>query len=269
MDILVTLNENYVPQLRVMLTSLWLNDPGEETHIWLLHSSLSQSTIDGLKHLCAAHGSHLHEVQADQSLFTGAPSSRQYPSEMYYRLLAGQLLPASLKRVLYLDPDILIINPLRPLWDTDLEGNIFGACAHTGKTEIANDISRLRLGTDKYYNSGVLLMDLEQARREIVPDALFSYAEEHRKELILPDQDMLNAIFGGRILNLPDILWNYDARNYSTYYLRTAGEANTDWVMANTAILHFCGKEKPWKSLYRHRFGILYKHYMNLSQRQI
>lgn len=79
---------------------------------------------------------------------------------------------------------------------------------------------------------------------------------------------MLNAMFGPEILDLPDILWNYDARNYSNYYLRSAGEANTDWVMANTAVLHFCGREKPWKPLYRHRFGILYKHYMNLARRE-
>ena len=39
---------------------------------------------------------------------------------MYYRLLAPHLLPGQVDRVLYLDPDILVINPIRPLWDTDL-----------------------------------------------------------------------------------------------------------------------------------------------------
>ena len=268
MDLLVTLNENYMPQLRVMLTSLWLNNPGEETRLWLLHSALPEETVQSLEGFCTRHGCALHEVRARQDLFAGAPTTKQYPAEMYYRLLAGQLLPPSLKRVLYLDPDILVINPLKSLWETDLQGRIFGACAHTGKTEIANDLSRLRLGTEKYYNSGVLLMDLEAARARISPEALFRFADEHRKELILPDQDMLNAMFGPEILDLPDILWNYDARNYSNYYLRTSGEATTDWVMANTAILHFCGKEKPWKPFYHHRFGILYKHYMNLCRRQ-
>lgn len=122
MDILVTLNENYIPQLQVMLTSLWLNNPGRETRIWLLHSALSPQTVESLAALCARHGSSLYEVRADQSLFAGAPASKQYPAEMYYRLMAGRLLPESLKRVLYLDPDILIINSLAPLWDTDLGG---------------------------------------------------------------------------------------------------------------------------------------------------
>lgn len=267
MDILVTLNENYLPQLKVMLTSLFLSCPNEEIDIYLLHSSLSAPSVRSLENFCEKSSGTLHEVLADKSLFEGAPATQQYPVEMYYRLLAGNLLPSTLSRVLYIDPDTLIINSIKALWDTDLRGNLFAACAHTGKTELANDINRLRLGTEKYYNSGVLLIDLDAARREIVPQELFKFASEHRRELLLPDQDMLNAMFPTRILDLPDILWNYDARNYSNYYLRTSGEANTDWVMKNTGILHFCGKEKPWKPLYRHRFGILYKHYMQLSER--
>ena len=133
---------------------------------------------------------------------------------MYYRLLASRLLPDTLDRVLYLDPDILVLNPLRPLWETDLEGNLFAAAAHTGKTELANSVNRMRLnsGSD-YYNSGVLLMDLAAARREIDPEEIFRYVAEHKKELLLPDQDLLNALYGRRILPLDDALWNYDARN--------------------------------------------------------
>lgn len=37
--------------------------------------------------------------------------------------------------------------------------------------------------------------------------------------------------------------------------------------MAHTAVLHFCGKAKPWRRGYLHRFGILYKHYMELTRR--
>ena len=37
--------------------------------------------------------------------------------------------------------------------------------------------------------------------------------------------------------------------------------------MAHTAILHFCGKAKPWKPGYFYRFGLLCQHYMQLSRR--
>lgn len=41
------------------------------------------------------------------------------------------------------------------------------------------------------------------------------------------------------------------------------------WVIDNTAILHFCGRAKPWKPGYPYRFGILYKHYARLAQKWI
>ena len=217
---------------------------------------------------CSAYGYAFVPIRVEDALFQDAPVTRQYPKEMYYRLLAPQLLPRQLERVLYLDPDILIINPIRPLWETDLRGNLFGAAAHTGKTELANSVNQLRLGTQRdYYNSGVLLMDLDAGRREIRPQALFDYVEKHRKELILPDQDLLNGLFSWRVLELEDVLWNYDARNYSNYLLRSGGVCDLRWVMEHTAILHFCGKEKPWKPKYFHRFGVLYQHYVQLTRR--
>ena len=66
---------------------------------------------------------------------------------------------------------------------------------------------------------------------------------------------------------LQDAIWNYDARNYSSYLLRSGGVYDMQWVMQHTAILHFCGREKPWKPGSIHRFGILYQHYMQLARR--
>ena len=266
--LLCALDANYLPQLRVLLTSIRLNNPGETFGLYLMHSGLPECELEGLERWCGEAGWEFHSVPVDAALFDGAPVTAQYPREMYYRLLAGQMLPESLTRVLYLDPDILVINPLRELWETDMQGNMFAAAAHTGKTELANNVNRIRLGTDHdYYNSGVLLIDLERCRSEVTPDELFAFVREHRRELVMPDQDLLNAVYGDSILPLDDALWNYDARNFNNYMLRSAGEQDMDWAMENTAILHFCGKAKPWKPNYIYRFGVLYRHYERLAER--
>ena len=267
--LLTTLDRNYLPQLQVLLTSIRVNDPGDSFLLILLHSGIPEEALDGVRRQCGAYGYPFLPIRVGEDLFRGAPVTKQYPREMYYRLLAPHLLPERFRRVLYLDPDTLVINPLRPLWETDLGGGLFAAAAHTGKAELASSVNQLRLGTEQaYYNSGVLLMDLEAGRREILPEAVFRYVELHRRELILPDQDVLNAMYGDRILPLEDALWNYDARNYSSYLLRSGGRQDLPWVMAHTAILHFCGKEKPWKPKYIHRFGILYQHYAQLTRRE-
>lgn len=268
MELLVTVDKNYIPPLQVMLTSLHMNNPGEDVELYLLHSKLQEKELEPLEKQCGRLGYKFFPVKIEDSWFSQAPVTKQYPREMYYRLLAPCFLPQKLHRILYLAPDILVINSLKPLWETDMKGRLFAAAAHTGKTNLANNINQVRLGTThKYFNSGVLLINLDQGRKEILPEEIFRYAGEHAKELLLPDQDILNAVFGSRTLELDDYLWNYDARNYSTYLLRSGGVCDMDWVMGNTGILHFCGKTKPWQAGYIHRFGILYKHYMQINRR--
>ncbi len=266
--LLVTVDENYLYPLHIMLTSLSLNNPGETFSLYIMHREIPGSGLEAVAKHCEAIGCRMISVQVDDSCFHGAPTMKQYPAEMYYRLLAPLLLSSNLSRILYLDPDILVINPIRPLWETDMKGNLFAAASHQGKTELINGVNQVRLGTDsKYYNSGVLLIDLERGRKEIISKQIFEYVNEHGKGLLLPDQDILNALYGDRILELDDALWNYDARNYSTYLLLSAGVYDIDWVVSHTSILHFCGKSKPWQLGYLHRFGILYKHYQQLTRR--
>lgn len=268
--ILVTLDKNYIPQLRVLMMSLYLNHPGQAFDIYLLHSRIPEEELKSLDTDLKKLNFTLIPVRAAENTFSEARVTDRYPKEMYYRLLAAQWLPKELDRILYLDPDILVINPLYDLWNTDISGYLFAAASHTGKTDVANGVNRIRLGTENdYYNSGVLLINLELARKVIDPQEVFDFVEANPMELLLPDQDVLNAMYGDRILEVPDVLWNYDARNYSNYVLRSAGEHNLKWVMEHTGVLHFCGREKPWKNNYRRRFGALYRHYMSLTDRYL
>lgn len=265
--ILVTLDRNYLDPLRILLKSLFVSNPAARFEVHMIHSDLSPEELSALAACCGRNGSSLHPVATDPAQFADAPVFRHYTRAMYYRLFACHMLPQDVGRVLYLDPDTLVINPIASLWETDLKGNLFAAAMHTGLTSFTENVNRIRLRTSGlYFNSGVMLMDLERAREAVRPDDVYAYVKEHAKELILPDQDILNALYGDRILPLDDSLYNYDARSYRTYLLTSGGRKDTDWVMRNTSILHFCGTRKPWQAQYPYRFGILYKHYMQLER---
>jgi len=266
MNILVTLDRNYLHPLRVMLGSLYLNNPGEAFDVYLVGDGLTAEDLASLETLCAPHGA-LHPVAVPEDLFAGAPVVRYYSRAMYYRLLSAQLLPPTLDRVLYLDPDILVIGPVRPLYDTDLQGALMAASIHRGLTDISSRVNRLRLDTPEaegYFNSGVLVMDLDAMRHRMAPEEIFTYAREHADVLILPDQDILNGLYGTELFPVDETLWNYDARRFDAYRLMSQGEKDMDWVVTHTAILHFCGKNKPWRKSYRGRFSALYKYIQRL-----
>lgn len=270
MNILFTLDRNYLPPLRVMLFSLLANNPGEEIAVYVASDGFTPEDWDGLRALCGRYGASLHPVNIDACWFDDAPTLRYYSRAMYYRLLAAQMLPESLDRILYLDPDMLVIGPLRALYDTELSDHLYAASIHRGLVDLSTPVNRIRLSTqdaEGYFNSGMLLMNLPEIRKEVRPQDIFAYVEQYRALLVLPDQDVLNGLYGERILELDELLYNYDARRYNEYLLASQGEADMDYVLANTRILHFCGKRKPWNKAYVGRFDVLYKHYMQLAAR--
>lgn len=103
MNLLVTLDQNYFPQLQVLLTSLELNNPGEKFCLYLLQNRLPEELLVRTADWCHARGYGFCPVQMMGELFQEAPSNERYPVEMYYRLLAGQMLPRQVDKIIYLD----------------------------------------------------------------------------------------------------------------------------------------------------------------------
>lgn len=272
MNILLTLDRNYLPPMRVLLTSLFINNPGEIFDIHVIQDGFTQEDHESVSALCSRFHASYHPLTIDEAWFENAPTLRYYSRAMYYRLLAAQILPAALDRILYLDPDMLVIGSIKALYETDMGENLYAACIHKGLVDLSTPVNKLRLATyetEGYFNSGMLLMNLPRIREHVYPQVIFDYVRENRALLVLPDQDVLNALYGQFILALDEQLYNYDVRKYREYNLASSGEHNMAWVMENTAILHFCGKRKPWKRSSNSRFSILYRHYMQLEKRII
>lgn len=262
MNILVTVDSNYLNPLKVMLKSLFINNPGESFTIYLIHSSLRRRELTDLEEYISNEDNRLEVIEIDDNYFADAPTLLHYSKAMYYRLLAYELLPDDLDRILYLDPDILVINPIRELYETDLEGYLYAAAYHD--LLFIKEVNKVRLNhfeMDAYYNSGVLLMNLELQRKTIDKNTIFSFVKENQSKLILPDQDVLNVLFSKQIKTLDEKLYNYDVRYYHYYKMKNDGTWDLDFIFKNTVILHFCGKKKPWKKNYRGKFHSLYKQY--------
>lgn len=268
LEIVVTCDEGYLGPLRTMLLSLRANNRAGSIRVWILHRGIQQLALESLAVFCGHIEIELAPRMVDQALFAHARSSERYPQEMYYRMLAPHVIDSDIDRALYLDPDILIINPLTPLFDIVLGDCVFAAASHTDAVHPATALNNVRLNTNEvYFNTGVILMDMRRAKALIDPDEIFVFAMEHERKLLFPDQDIFNALYGERTLPVPDQVWNYDARKYPDNIIRTGGEATLDWVMNNTAILHFCGRDKPWAPKHRGQFAALYKHYATLARR--
>lgn len=266
MNILVTLNSNYLKPLKVMLKSLFFNNLQEKFVIYLMHSNLKAEELDDLNQYTQKHSHELKVVSVDGNYFNDAPIILHYTKEMYYRLLAFRFLPQELDRILYLDPDILVINSVQELYTMDISNFLYAAAYHD--IVPIKRINKLRLypyEINAYYNSGVLLMNLELQRQLIDEQAIYEFVKGNHTKLIMPDQDILNSLYAKQIKSLDEKLYNYDARYYNYYKLKSNGLWDMDSIINETVILHFCGKKKPWQKSYSGKFHSLYKHYEKVA----
>ena len=166
MHILVTIDVNYVHPLCVMLWSLLSSNPGESFDVHLMHAGLPEQDIMSVSSLLHSKGHRLHNHRIDDAMFIGAPVGFHFSRAMYYRLLAPALLPDNLERILYLDPDILILQPIASLYQTDLSHCIVAAAKET--IPVLEAFCRLSLKLPlhyRYFNSGVMLMNLARNRQ--------------------------------------------------------------------------------------------------------
>lgn len=267
MNILVTLNSNYIKPLKVMLKSMFLNNPGDTFTVYLMHARLSEKEVAEIREFTENGGNRIENLQIGDEVFADAPVLLHYTKEMYFRLLAYKTLPQTIDRILYLDPDILVLNPIRELYDTDIENYLYAAAFHDMIS--VREINKIRLHPyeiEAYHNSGVLLMNLELLRLEADEKKIYRFIEENHMKLIMPDQDILNAVYAKRIKSIDEKLYNYDARYYNYYKLTSNGGFDMDEIINHTVILHFCGKRKPWQKQYTGKFHSLYKHYEKLAK---
>ena len=71
-QILTTLNENYLPRLQVLLTSMHVTQPEYKADVWLIHSGLSDEDLSRIRCQCRLFGFGFYPVTADSSAFTPA-----------------------------------------------------------------------------------------------------------------------------------------------------------------------------------------------------
>ena len=257
--ILVTLDRNYLKVLTVMLYSLSQSDPEGVYTVYVVNNTLTEEDFASLSALLPR--TELVNVRVPEDLLQNAPVSDRYPTEMYYRLFAARYLPQQLERILYLDPDLIVLHSLRSLYQIDFDSKLFAAASHI-ESRTFRELNRRRLHLSehaKYLNSGVMMMNLALLRKES-PQTILDYIQSHKATLLLPDQDVLNALYADRTVPLDPMVYNLGEKylRLKNLHLPPEEKLTLDWVRSNTAIVHYYGRNKPWKEHYRGSLGIFY-----------
>jgi lipopolysaccharide biosynthesis glycosyltransferase len=125
----------------------------------------------------------------------------------YYRLFLPYILPEEIKKILYLDCDIIVLKDLTELWKTTLNTNEIVAAvqdkqAYTVDSNWGGAIDNWKelgfLAGDKYFNSGVLLIDLKKWMEEDITNKVIKITVKNYKYVKWLDQYGLNVALEGK-----------------------------------------------------------------------
>ncbi|MCS6762585.1 MAG: glycosyltransferase family 8 protein [Candidatus Devosia symbiotica] len=241
--IALTFDDNFWAPAYALMRSICLSSRRRADMVFhLLHLPLSAQHVQDLQAIESEFGARLCWYNlADNAEFdhfvTDLPTSTQWPKVVYGRLLLSSLLPAEVERVIYLDCDMMVRDPIENLFGLDLEGFPLAAVRDSvdpfimGKRDMMQNRDLFEYA-DPYFNSGMLLIDLVAWRSIDIKPQVKALAGRGIMSRLYYDQDILNLIFYNNWLVLP---WRWN-----TIDAHAAHEG------MNPAILHYTRKSKPW-----------------------
>lgn len=239
--IFFAINDRYAAALSVALASLFQHlNRNYQYSIIVMYQTLSKKNQEKLESFQAENATiQFVSLSASFSeMFVADDNKLRVDFKtltIYYRLFIADMFPQYDKGI-YFDADILILNDISPLFETDLQGNIVGAVndRFIGTNPIGKQYAAQGVGVQgsQYVNSGVLLMDLNQLRERKFSTIFVRLLQQYHFRAVAPDQDYLNAICKHHILLLSD-QWNY----------QTAMKKIAEYPVR---VVHFNLFDKPW-----------------------
>lgn len=237
--VVTSCDEGYLPYVAVLAASLAASrEPTTEIELTILHPAVGEWARRQLAE--AAQGITLKWVGVDESVYraVGLEDEPLIQRPHYFRCLIGTVLPRTIQRCIYLDGDTLVRADLYDLWATGLGGAVVGAALDYFLPRTGDAIAPWQeLGLDPgalYFNSGVMVVDLDAWRMEDVGTRVLRTCIRYRAQLLAQgkwpqhDQFGLNAVLQTR--------WHQISQSWN--YL-------SEMPPEEPRIVHYCGGGKP------------------------
>ena len=265
-------DRNYVPYLSVAIQSI-IDNGSEEHHydIIILYNNIYDfqkrfllSMIQNKSNFSIRFFNMDIYVRdnAIEKLYTRSDMS----TAAYYRLFIGKIFE-KYKKIIYLDCDLIVNKDIAKLFNIDLDNHAIGACLDTNianymyvKEDDKKYMSCFReymrqnfkyYDSKKYFNSGVLLIDIDEFKKVDFTD-LLELAQNNTK--YYHDQNVLNVAYKDNYIILPQE-WNTQAhiKYYPTYKKQLPPNIISiyDSYDIVPAIIHYTYHPKVWNDPYK------------------
>jgi lipopolysaccharide biosynthesis glycosyltransferase len=267
--VIAATDNNYAQHLGVMLVSLLENtSTPSRIEIYVIDGGITSQVQELLNQCVSNYGCKIRFLTIQPEVYQKFKESPVASYATYFRIFIPALLDASVEKILYLDCDMVVKGDIAKLWEVDISQFYVGAVENPGMEYIGEYGTQLKrnlgmLGKSRYFNAGVLLMNLTKWREDGITEKVSDFLIQHFEKTVFADQDALNAVLKDGWLQLP-YEWNQQTTFYEQRKRKTAGE---DMLQAirNPRIIHYIYSPKPWFYMNQHPLKKEYYRYLKLT----
>jgi lipopolysaccharide biosynthesis glycosyltransferase len=271
-DLVLGADDNYAMPLAATICSILKNvHSPNKLRIFILDGGISGKSKDKIKRVFDTHGKE-HKIiwiQPDLKALEEISTPGRPPS-IYLPVLIPKLLPLDCKKVIYLDCDMIVESDISTLGNVPMNDTPIMA-VRDYLIQICSDPEGIadyeELGgsaVSPYFNSGVMILNVELWRTEKWTEKAIQYIQENKKNIYHYDQGVLNALFIEQWGEL-DAKWNQQGCLFwpqvlkKTVYTEKLMETYEELVH-HPCIIHYLSPSKPWnyKCMHPHANRFLY-----------
>lgn len=247
----------YLPYVMVSLDSVMRNKrPSTNYHVHIIAEDFSEADNNQIKKMMQK-GLKISIYPAKEKKLDISHLGRFASYKIaLQKLFIADYLPDT-NKVLYLDADTLVQTDLSDIYHLDIKEQYAGATKDGLMYQYPEHINGLNLRRHFYFNSGIMLLNLEKIRQDKLSNQALIYLNTHQD--IFGDQDILNVIFKDKV-HLLSYRYNCNSTFFeekdAAFLSKFYGEPVPDTpqkVYESAYILHFAG-HKPWTDWFTHPY---------------
>ncbi len=233
-------NEKYIPLALTSMVSLLENSPACFYDIYCV-TDIDEKSKNKIQKFISSRYDSCKVIFLEPNSDYDKAYCGQWSRAIWWRCMLPKILPATVDRIIYADVDTLFVRDLREAFELDIGDNLLSGCFDSAT----------------YINSGFLVMNIAQFRKDSVYSKMINWAENNSTKC--PDQDMLNEICKNRIKSMSRKFNLIVDGGYS--FLKTM-----NWALYREihypVMLHYAGRIKPWNMTIKRFFTFdLYRKY--------
>lgn len=242
--VVLSTDDNYALYVSVTIQSLIDTiELDQGLNVFILYEELKEKTLSMFRQLQNERVKVIPK-KIDGNAFRSTYEADYFTTAMYYRLAIPELFP-EYEKVLYIDCDIILKQNIASLFEMDLSGCVIGAIYEYIDDNLKQYLTSISYPSEKYFNSGVLLINCEEFRKQHIAQKCLNQIKTNTKYRF-PDQDILNFTCVGLVYPI-DTKWNFKPfYSYTNPKFSQKDIEQYEKDKIEPALVHYTSGYKPW-----------------------